>query len=293
MSIQRFLLTRGQLNAAISSLSRSLARSLAKPSKRLESIAQITQIVALVAGGAWVLWIYFTFNKSNNELINQQALLANKTAEITQDLNKVALQRSKESRLDVAMESSVVRVVHFDDGTFLHRYWVSLKAKNITDSTVLIPAIVGEFFIGTMPKDELKQNEALYINLPTQWQQEAVPGGITWTNRGRYARSQIDSPLDDKVKKDIEAFLPLAVDFGGSIRSGETTDIGLTFLIRSRPDAVAGAVMTYWDWDGTAGSSPNRHIYTNIELLLEAEDAPALKKDTLDSKDAGRGAKPK
>lgn len=289
MSIQRFLLSRGQFNAAIFRLSRSLA----KPSTRLESIARITQIVALVVGGAWVLWIYFTFNKSNNELIIQQAQLANKTAEITHDINKVALQRSKESRLEAAIESSIVRVVHFDDGTFLHRYYVSLKAKNITDSTVFIPAIVGEFFIGTMPKDELKQNETLYINLPTQWQQEAVLGRITWTERGKYARSQIDSPLDDKVKKDIQAFLPLAVDFVGSIRSGETTDIGLTFLIRSRPDAVAGAVITYWDWDGTAEGSPNRHIYTNIELLLEAEDTPALRKDTSDSKDSDRGAKPK
>jgi hypothetical protein len=252
----------------------------------LDNISKLLQVLVIIVGGGWVLLNYLEFQKSNNELT-----LA--TARITRDLNQRTLQRSTEGRLEVVIEGSVVRSVRLEDGTFLYRYHVWLKAKNISDSTVFIPAVVAEFFIGTMPKDELKPNEALYINLPTQWTLKAAPGKISWTKQGAYAQSQMDSPIDDQVKKDIEAFLPLAADFGGPIRSGAMTDVGLTFLIRSRPDAVVGAVITYWDWDRTESSSPEPHIYTDTVLLSEAEDAAALKKDTSDSKDRDRVAVPK
>jgi hypothetical protein len=303
MNFQQFPLTRRQFKAAISQLNRS---RLAKPStgSALENISKLLQVVAIFIGGAWVLIDYLEFKKSNNELILAQGRLVVTTAQITQNLSKLKLERSVEGRLEVAVDSSVVRSVRFEDGTFLNRYYVWLKAKNIYESTVFIPAIVAEFFIGTMPKDELKPNEALYINLPNQWQEKAVPekaitDKISWTRGGVYAQSQIESPIDDEIKNDIQAFPPLAVDFAGTLRSGATTDIGLHFLIRSRPDAVAGAVITLWDrtanssHNRTASSSSDRQIYTNIELLSEAEDARSLKKDTSDSKDPDREAKPK
>ena len=218
-----------------------------------------------MVGAAWVLWLCFEFNQINNQLIIQQGL-------ITRELSTLTIQRTRVGRLEVEIDSSVVRAVRFGDGTFLHRYYVSLKAKNISEETVIIPAIVAEFFIGTMPKDELKPSETLHINLPAQWKEKEAPGKISWAKEGQYAHSQPEFPIiDEELKKEIQTFTPLAVDFGGSIRSGETTDIGLTFLIRSRPDAVAGAVITYWDRTA-ADSSLNSHIFTNIELLLEAEE---------------------
>jgi hypothetical protein len=296
MTSQRFPLR--QIEAAIS----RLGRRLDKPSAgaMLASISSLVQVLAVVFGGAFVLLKYFSFEQKSGELTLQQGQLAivqgqlaARTAEITLVLNKLQLERATEDRSEAVMDSSAVRLksARFDDGTFLHRYYVSLKVKNISDSTVFIPAIVAEFFIGTMPKDELEPNKALHINLPTQWLEDPVPGGITWAKEGRYAHSQIESPVDYKVKEVIQGFDPLAVDFGGSIRSGATTDIGLTFLIRSRPDTIAGAVITYWD--RTATSSPRSHIYTNIELLSEAEDAPALKTDASVSKGADREEKPK
>jgi hypothetical protein len=291
MTFQQFPLTRRQFKAAISQLNRS---RLAKPStgSALENISKLLQVVAIFVGGAWVLMDYLEFKKSNNELMLQQGRLAVTTAQITLDLNKLKLERSTEGRMEVAIDGSVVRSVRLEDGTFLHRYHVSLEAKNISESTVFIPAIVVEFFIGTMPKDELKPNEALYINPPNGWLDEAVPGRISWTREGVYAHSQIESPIDDEVEKNIQAFPPLgAAGFAGNVQSGATTQIGLSFLIRSRPDAVAGAVITFWD--RTANSSHYKQVHTNYELLSEAEDALALKKDTSDSKDPDRGAKPK
>jgi hypothetical protein len=279
MTSQRVLLTRKRFKAAISKLNRRLA----KPSgwSLLEMISSIVQVLAIVLGGGWVLFTYLDFQKRNNEL-------AYATARITKELSQQTLQRSREGRLDVAMDSSIARSFRFEDGTFLYRYHVLLKVKNISESAVFIPAVVAEFFIGTMPKDGLKPNEALYVNLPTQWQHEAVPGSISWTRGGVYAQSKIESPIDEQVKKDIQAFPPLAVDFASNLPSGTSNEIGLTFLIRSRPDAVAGAVITFWV--RTADGSPDLQIYTNTELLSEAEDVPALKKNSSDSKDADRGA---
>jgi hypothetical protein len=56
---------------------------------------------------------------------------------------------SNEGRLDVTTESSVVRAARFPDQTFLYRFQISVRVKNISKATVVIPAMVVEFFIGT------------------------------------------------------------------------------------------------------------------------------------------------
>jgi hypothetical protein len=72
---------------------------------------------------------------------------------------------------------------------------------------------------------------------------EAPPGSVSWTLQGRYAQLDSTASIDKKTKDEIQKFSPLVVDFVGSRQSGESTDIGLTILVRAPQDAVAGAVI--------------------------------------------------
>ena len=112
MAFQRFPLARKQFKAAISRANRSRLGS-ASSGAALENLSKLLQVVAIFVGGAWVLMDYLEFKRSNNELLLQQGRLAVTTARINEDLNKLKLARSTEGRLEVAMESSVVRSARF------------------------------------------------------------------------------------------------------------------------------------------------------------------------------------
>jgi hypothetical protein len=256
-----------------------LIRRHDKPStdSTLENTLKLLQVLAIILSGGWVLRDYVEFKRVNDELTLKQ--------------QKLAYDLSTQDRLDAVIDSKIVRLHRFGDGTFLHRYYVSLTLKNITSIPVYVPAIVAQSFIGTL-QNEPKLNEALYVNLPGD---DAVPGKISWTPEGVYSHSrQRKSPEDDGIE--IPDSIRLAADFGGGIRPGESTSIGLTFLIRSRPNAVAAAVIRYWDRADDDSDEPKEadrqrskstvHIHTNTELLWEAEDSPALKREVSVVKDS-------
>jgi hypothetical protein len=276
MSFQRFRFSR-PAKAKIFRISRS---RLAKPStgSALENISKLLQILAIVIGGAWVLKDYYEFKKANNEFVNRQAELAIATGKLTEALDTLKLEHSKEGRIDSDMGASVTRSTRFDDGTFLYRYYVWLKVKNISDTRISIPAVVVEHFLGTASKDELKPNEALYVNLPPQWQQQEkdVTGSISWTRKGAYMESKIENRSDQDLVEQIPPFPKMAIDFAGSLPSGTFTDIGVSFLLRARPDAIAGAVITIWARG--RDDFPLPVVFSHHDFLSDAEDASAQKK---------------
>jgi hypothetical protein len=151
-----------ELRAVRSRLNRSSLGSTPTGSF-LENTSKLLQILAIVAGGVWVLKDYSEFKKQNNELTNEQIRLTIKTAELTQSsidlnnqLNQLKLVRSTQGRLDVTSDSSVDRTTKFTDGTFLYRFKTGLVAKNISDSKLHLPAMVIEIFLGTIPDDSIK-----------------------------------------------------------------------------------------------------------------------------------------
>src|SRR6266436_6702705 len=111
---QRFTLTHRQLGAIISWLNRSRAGK-ASTGSFLENMSKLLQVLAIVVGGAWVLIDYFEFKKTNNDLTNTQLKLATTTAELTQ---------------------SSIKLNNKLDGTFLYRFKISIRAKNISDSKI-------------------------------------------------------------------------------------------------------------------------------------------------------------
>jgi hypothetical protein len=56
----------------------NLSRHLAKPStvRMLESISSLVQVIAIVGGACWALWLYFDFQKVDSELSPKQKTLA-------------------------------------------------------------------------------------------------------------------------------------------------------------------------------------------------------------------------
>jgi hypothetical protein len=277
---QRFTLTHRQLGAIISRLNRSRAGK-ASTGSFLENMSKLLQVLAIVVGGAWVLIDYFEFKKTNNILTNSQLKLANTTAELTQSsitlnnqLSEIKITRTKEGRLDVASESSVVRSAIFPDQTFLYKFQVSVRAKNISDGMVFIPAMVIEFFIGTNTIGDLKPGQAFLINQPSSWRNKAPPGSIEWSRL--IAVVQKDPPqIDDELAKMITDFTPIAGRFVGALPRGGSSHWNADFALRARPENMAGAVITFWE----RGENDQfvTFVHSRTELLSEAGDASSLK----------------
>ena len=308
---QRFTLTHRQLGAIISRLNRSRAGNTSTGSF-LENMSKLLQVLAIVVGGAWVLIDYFEFKKTNNILTNSQLKLANTTAELTQSsitlnnqLGEIKLARTKEGRLDVASESSVVRSAILPDRTFLYRVQVGVRAKNISDGRVFIPAMVIEFFIGTNTIQDLKPGQAFLINQPSSWLDKAQPGSIRWSrltalvqedprqihdelakdedNKNKYlgAGSELGEFIQNRggvasdLAKAIESFTPITGNFVGVIPRGGSSHWNADFALRARPENMAGAVITFWE----RGENYQYMTFTDsrTELLSEAEDASSVK----------------
>ena len=49
----------------------------------------------------------------------------------------------------------------------------------------------------------------------------------------------------------------------------------MSFIVRSRPDAVVASVVTFWD--RTGNSEHHMMVFKNFELLSEAQEVASLK----------------
>jgi hypothetical protein len=270
---QRFTITHRQLGAIISRLNRSLAGK-ASTGSFLENMSKLLQVLAIVVGGAWVLIDYFEFKKTNNKLTNATAELTQSSIILNNQLNEIKISRTKEGRLDVITESHVVRYAILEDHTSLYRFQMSLRARNVSDGAVFIPAMVIEFFIGTNTVGDLKPGQAFLINQPSSWLDKAPPGGIEWSRLT--AVVQKDPPqIDDELAKVIADFTPIAGGFVGVLLRGGSSHWNADFALRARPENMAGAVITFWE----RGENDQfvSSVQSRTELLSEAEDASSLK----------------
>jgi hypothetical protein len=275
-----FTLTRGELAAIISRLDRSRAGGAATGSF-LENLSKLLQVLAIVGGGAWVLLDYFEFKKTNNELTNKQLELALKTAELSQSstmlnnqLNQLKLTRTVQGRLEVGGDSSVVRSAKFPDDTFLYRLQITLKVKNISDSTVSVPAVVTEQFIGKTPVAALKSEQAFLVNVPSSWLRTPTLGSVEWS-RVVAVVQRVPDQIDEEIEKQIANFPLTPGGLLGEIRSGELANWTASFVLKARSEDMVGAVATFWvqGEDGLRGP----YTFTYYEILSEAEDAHSLK----------------
>jgi hypothetical protein len=118
---EQIRLTRREVGAALSRLNRSrLGR--ASTGSLLGNISSLLQVLAIVAGGVWVMIDYFDFKSTNNTLTNKQLELANQTAQLTQSsiainnqLTQLKLYHAVEGRLEMTSNSSIVRSKKFAD----------------------------------------------------------------------------------------------------------------------------------------------------------------------------------
>jgi hypothetical protein len=278
---ERFTLTRRQLGALISRLDRSRA-GRASTGSFLENLSKLLQVLAIVVGGAWVLIDYFEFKNTNNQLTNTQLELANKTAELNQtsmilnnQFSQLKLASATEGRLETATESSVLRSAKFTDGTFLYQFKCGLRIKNISDSKVVLPAMVIEFFIGTSPVAGLKTGQAFLTNVPSSWLDKAIPGSIEWSRLTANVQ-RIPYKFDEEVEKRITEFPRTVGGLVGEIPPGGLRHWNADFVLRARPENMAGAVITFWA-RGEKEPFGRPYTYTRIKMLSDAEDAPSLR----------------
>jgi hypothetical protein len=274
---------RRRFAALVGRLNRSRAGS-ASLGSFLENAAKLLQVIAIVVGAAWVLIDYFEFKNENNRLNNAQLKLANQTAELnktnidlTNRLNTFKLTHSTQGRFDASADSTVVRVVGYADGTFLYRFQIQVDIKNLSDANVSIPALVVEFFIGTYSVELLKRDEAFLINLPSPSRSNGVPGSVKWTRIRGYL---IQAPATDKATEEVQKLLPpdlvpTAGGFVGDLGGGMSAHWNADFVLRARPESVAGAVLTFWAKGENESFAES--VQTRTELLSEAQDAPALR----------------
>jgi hypothetical protein len=242
------------------------------------------QVIAIVVGGVWVLVDYFEFKNKNNELINTQLKLSNESAQLTQSsiainnqLNQIKLAHSGQKRLESTGESSVVLASKFEDGTALYRFQFRVFVKNISESNVLIPALVVEFFLGTTTTiKNLQPQTAFLINQPSSWIAATVPGRIDWSKISVNAM-RLDR-IDGEIANKIKDFPRMSGGFCGELRSGESANWNADFVLRAHPEDIAGAVATYW----ARGEGDEYFVdtQTRTELLSEAEDTLSLKTTT-------------
>jgi hypothetical protein len=243
----------------------------------LDNSSKLLQILAVVGGAVWVLKDYREFKKQNNDLINKQIELANKTAQLTQSsiqlndqLSQLKLVRATEGRLEITSESSAVQAHKFDDGTHLYRYQASIQAKNVSDAPVVIPAMVIEIFLGTTSaEDNLKEGAALLVNQPSAWLDEPKAGAVEWRRIAAFAQRLPE--IDDELKKLIDEFPTMSSGFVGDIAFAETQHWNSDFVLRAHPHDMAGSVITFWTIDQK--KVIRRFTHTRTELLSEAQDA--------------------
>jgi hypothetical protein len=276
-----------KLRSVLSRLDRSRTGQ-ASTGSFLENMSKLLSVLAIVVGGGWVLLDYFDFGKRNKELSNAQIELANAQTqlsiqvtaltqlgtEINNKLNEVKLQHISQKRLDSDSESSVVRAETFEDGTALYRFQFNITVKNISETNILIPALVIEFFLGkTDIVKNLSSDKAFLVNQPTSFMASPLPGSIQWS-RLLVNAMRLDR-VDDKIAREIEKFTPMSGGFCGELRPGESSHWNADFVIRARPEDMVGAVATYWAKG--EGESYFLDTQTRTELLSEAEDTAPLK----------------
>jgi hypothetical protein len=145
--------------------------------------------------------------------------------------------------------------------------------KDVSDAKVLIPALVIEFFIGTKRVGNLKSGQALLINPPSSWQSKAAPGSIEWSRLVVVVQRLPE--IDEEIGNRIADFAPTVGGFIGELRPGESSHWNADFVLRARPENMAGAVLTFW---ARGENEPfGDFTHTRTELLSEAEDAASLK----------------
>jgi hypothetical protein len=246
----------------------------------LENISKLLQILAIVVGAGWVLKEYREFTDLNHQLVNQQLQTAQKTAELTQSsldlsnkLNQLRLVQTGQGRLEITSESSAVQARKFDDGTYLYRYQASILAKNVSDGAVTIPAMVIEFFVGTMPTEaDIQAGKGFLVNQPSSWLDArnvmiTATGGVEWKRIGVFAQ-QIPG-ITDEFAKVIRQFPLMSGGFVGNIGLGEAHHWNTDFVLRARPEDLAGSVITFWTID--QNEEVRRFTHTRTELLSEAQ----------------------
>jgi len=272
----------------------------------LANLSSLFQVIALVVGGGWVLMEYLSFKKLNNDLTNQQTAVAIQLASLqaistnlNNELSRIKLDAARKGTFEVKSETSVTRYQKLETEG-LYRFFDRLVLKNASQIDLTIHAWVVELFIGTRPKGPLSAGGAIVVNQPrstfakkpqSYGNKEQVPASDSIEWRPVASKVQVREQAHLDVIRDVSGIDAITGDSTGLLRPGETTEWGVTFLLRASPDDLVGAVMTVF-YLVQDNETPAKWPDTRYELLSDAEDAPTTLRVTNDGSERSKTPQP-
>ncbi|CAB3808184.1 hypothetical protein LMG28688_06712 [Paraburkholderia caffeinitolerans] len=243
----------------------------------VSSALQIVQLLAIVVGAAWTLFIYLSYGRQLQTLNALQLKISNNQAEIqlhdAQQIHDVDLEAKKAERIQQIKDLKVGKVKITQtldiscDGFGKYAAVYHYDIENIAKSDVEVSWTLIERFSGVMDKKRpssliVPLNEPPILAIPRH-----TDGIITWTLQG-YSGAYFGS---DRARKSIESLPMFNFDEWGqgtmNLHPGEKSEGTDRLAVFAKPGDFIGEVLSMELNDGLNENGDNRTHLTDWRQL--------------------------
>jgi hypothetical protein len=200
------------------------------PRWSLEATLQTLQLLAIVIGGSWALFLFVTFQHENNSLALDAARATLRQAQLTAETSKLTIAKESQAPL-ITTDVISVHPLPSAPGWYLARYDYSIR--NSGGGAIDIASAIGDAFVGSTA---LSGSDGIVVN--DIWD----AGAVTWKKvafEGHASRSAFKPGMilengDDRV--------PAVLGGGGtgSLNTTESAEATMTVLIHAKPTDFIG-----------------------------------------------------
>jgi hypothetical protein len=246
-------------------------------SLKIDDIAKIFEILAIIVGGLWALHAYFEFQKQNEQLTITQQQLSLTQAQLANEAQKITLDKSRQVRIAAApkLTLSARKIGPADNGNFLYFAELDLVLQNTSEATVNVDFDIINIYLS--PSLAAFSNKPFaFLNTPPSIYAQTQTGGIQ--SEKLYELAHIRGGMDEKTVPPFSYITNGGLT--GSPRSGDKTQFDMTFTISARPDQVVSVIANIGvDWGGSDG----HFLSLDERILLENIDNNSGKVSTTSS----------
>ena len=200
------------------------------PRWSLQTTLQTLQLLAILLGGSWALFLFVTFQRENNSLALEAARATLRQAQLTAKTSELTIAKESQAPLTTTDVISV-QPLPSAPGWYLARYDFSIR--NSGGGAIDIASAIGDGFVGTAA---LSGSDGIVVN--NIWD----PGAVVWkkvASEGHASRSTFTPGMIIENGGDR---VPAVLGGGGTgaLNTTETAEATMTVLIHAKPTDFIG-----------------------------------------------------
>ncbi len=227
--------------------------------RKLFSIRDFFEIIAILVGGAWLAYIYFSFDKKYNDVLLR-------IAQLTEEEKSIDLDKKKTARIEINPKLEVKQIQEKKPQKLTNfRLKYRLEIKNNGDKTLAITENRIRYYIGTFKLSKFDIPKLFILNNPPIEKNSYDPNG-------QFIKS---SKIILKHSKGIinwkriykKTYIKGKIKGGGTAKldSGESSFLSNSFLVVANPESWIG-ITSHIDIDGGESKGNRAHIWNTRYL---------------------------